>query len=120
MEKCHNVHSLFLLDGLLFHEYAMNAYCVTFESQFCYHGRNQNHFHAEILCGLQDAVSRGDIDALLLSRITILPSSFVGGPRYMVQNYQDSMVLCLVMDILIYSLPTPVTLNGQKFSTSLN
>lgn len=24
----------------------------------------------------------------------VLPSSFIGGPRYMIQNYQDAMAIC--------------------------
>ena len=29
-----------------------------------------------------------------IGRRIVLPSTFTGGPRYMIQNYQDVMALC--------------------------
>ncbi len=100
LQQRHNVYSLLLLGGRLFHEYAVDAYCVTLESRFRWLRRNRDRFRAEILCGLQDAVNRGDTDASLYGKRTILPSSFVGGPRYMMQIYQDSMAICRAMGYL--------------------
>ncbi len=97
LQQRRNVHSLILLGGRLFHEYVIDAYCVVLESRFSWLRRNKDRFRAEILCGLQDAVNRGDTDGSLYGRRTILPSSFVGGPRYMMQSYQDSMAICRVM-----------------------
>ncbi|GKA11320.1 AT-hook motif-containing protein [Tanacetum coccineum] len=37
---------------------------------------------------------RGDTDAAGLGKRIVLPISFTGGPRYMMQNYQDEMALC--------------------------
>ncbi|GJW64668.1 ATP-dependent DNA helicase PIF1-like protein [Tanacetum coccineum] len=41
-----------------------------------------------------DAVTRGDTNAAGLGKRIVLPGTFVGGPRYMMQNYQDVMALC--------------------------
>ncbi|GJQ97094.1 DNA helicase PIF1, ATP-dependent [Tanacetum coccineum] len=41
-----------------------------------------------------DAVTRGDTNAAGLGQRIVLPRTFVGGPRYMMQNYQDAMALC--------------------------
>lgn len=35
----------------------------------------------------------GDTSTKLIGKCTILPSSFTGGPRYMVQNYQDVVAI---------------------------
>lgn len=43
--------------------------------------------------GIVDATQRGDTNAGALGSLTILPSSFVGGPRHMHKLYQDSLVL---------------------------
>ena len=43
--------------------------------------------------GLQDAVHAGDVNAASVGRRIILPSSYVGGPRYMHQRYQDAMAI---------------------------
>ncbi|KAL0383214.1 UNVERIFIED_CONTAM: hypothetical protein Scaly_0608700 [Sesamum calycinum] len=47
--------------------------------------------------GLEDAVVTGDIDAGAIGRRIVLPSSFTGGPRNMMQHYQDSIAICRVI-----------------------
>ncbi|GJZ79550.1 helicase [Tanacetum coccineum] len=37
---------------------------------------------------------RGDTNAEGLGKRIVLPRNFTGGPRYMMQNYQDAMALC--------------------------
>ncbi|XP_047949399.1 uncharacterized protein LOC125195266 [Salvia hispanica] len=44
--------------------------------------------------GLAEAVLRGETDGSKHGKRVILPSSFVGGARYMIQNYQDAMSIC--------------------------
>jgi hypothetical protein len=41
--------------------------------------------------GLKDAIAPTDQDASHLGTKVILPSTFIGGPRYMVQLYQDAL-----------------------------
>ncbi|XP_070026555.1 uncharacterized protein [Nicotiana sylvestris] len=43
---------------------------------------------------LQDAVLHGEINPSSQGKRIILPSSFTGGARYMIQNYQDAMAIC--------------------------
>ena len=40
---------------------------------------------------LADALERGDVNAEELRRKVILPSSFIGSPRHIIQLYQDAM-----------------------------
>ncbi|RWR85036.1 putative AT hook motif-containing protein [Cinnamomum micranthum f. kanehirae] len=42
----------------------------------------------------QDAITEGDTDASSVGHRFILPSSYTGGPRYLVQQYQDAMAIC--------------------------
>ncbi|XP_060668436.1 uncharacterized protein LOC132799352 [Ziziphus jujuba] len=44
--------------------------------------------------GLAEAILRGETDASSQGKRVILPSSFTGGARYMIQNYQDAMAIC--------------------------
>jgi hypothetical protein len=44
--------------------------------------------------GLQDAIIVGDNSVVAIRQRIIFPSSFAGGPRHMVQNYQDAMAIC--------------------------
>jgi len=47
-----------------------------------------------LLCGLQEAVNRGETDPSLIGRRVVLPASFTGGMRHMFSNYQDAMAIC--------------------------
>ena len=46
-----------------------------------------------LLQGVQDALHRGDLDTSTIGQRIIVASSFVGGPRYMAQLFQDAMVI---------------------------
>lgn len=46
---------------------------------------------AELYNGLQDAIISGDADRA--GQKVILPASFTGGPRFMVNHYQDAMAI---------------------------
>ncbi|XP_047949496.1 uncharacterized protein LOC125195385 [Salvia hispanica] len=54
----------------------------------------QKKMRAEMYSGLAEAVLRGDTDGSMHGKRIILPSSFIGGARYMIQNYQDAMAIC--------------------------
>ncbi|XP_072077848.1 uncharacterized protein [Arachis hypogaea] len=55
---------------------------------------HQSDFRAEIYHGLRDAVFNGETNATSKGKRIILPATFTGGPRYMIQNYQDAMAIC--------------------------
>ena len=55
---------------------------------------HQGHLRTELYSGIQDALNAGDINIELIGRRYILPSSFTGGPRYMMQHYQDAIAIC--------------------------
>ena len=60
--------------------------------------RNQKLLRSENYKSLDDAIRRGDIDPTdPVGKRVVLPSTFVGSPRYMVQNYQDVMAICKVI-----------------------
>uniref|UniRef100_A0A2N9HI08 ATP-dependent DNA helicase n=1 Tax=Fagus sylvatica TaxID=28930 RepID=A0A2N9HI08_FAGSY len=42
----------------------------------------------------EDAVFKGDTTPSSVGKRIVLPSSFTGSPRYMIQNYQDAMAIC--------------------------
>ncbi|GJY99326.1 ATP-dependent DNA helicase PIF1-like protein [Tanacetum coccineum] len=55
---------------------------------------NQDTLRVDLYHNVCDAVTRGDTNAAGLGQRIVLPETFVGGPRYMMQNYQDAMALC--------------------------
>ena len=60
--------------------------------------RNQKVLRADNYKKLEEEIRIGDIDPADTStniiKPCILPSTFVGGPCYMIQNYQDTMAIC--------------------------
>ncbi|KAI9078636.1 hypothetical protein K1719_039385 [Acacia pycnantha] len=56
--------------------------------------KHQKELRVDLYSGLSDAVKRGETDPSSMGRRVILPSSFTGGARYMIQNYQDAMAIC--------------------------
>jgi hypothetical protein len=54
---------------------------------------NQNKLRVELYKGLVDLMNKGDTNLENSGKKLILPSSFVGGPRYMLNLYQDAMAI---------------------------
>ncbi|KAI3737294.1 hypothetical protein L2E82_27291 [Cichorium intybus] len=91
-----NLYTLLLRAGRLLQQYLVDAYVCIEESRLDYIRQNQNIFRTEFLQGVHDAVQRGDTEGRDIGKRTILPSSFVGGPRYMYKHYQDALAICRV------------------------
>ncbi|XP_038698800.1 uncharacterized protein LOC119996288 [Tripterygium wilfordii] len=85
-----------ILGGRLFQQYIVDAFtCIEDERlRYIRFKYQQEHFRSEIYSGMQDAFLRGDINAKSIGKRIILPSSFTGSPRYMIQHYHDAMAIC--------------------------
>ncbi|GKD16833.1 helicase [Tanacetum coccineum] len=71
---------------------------------------NQDTLRVDLYHNLSNVVTRGDTSATGLGKRIVLPRSFTGGPRYMMQNYQDAMALCRTYgnpDLFITFTPNP-------------
>ncbi|XP_074313470.1 uncharacterized protein LOC141648644 [Silene latifolia] len=88
--------SALLRSGRLFLQYLVDAYTCIEAERLRFIRFNQSQLRVELYDGLVDAIARGDTDATQLGKRYILPSSFTGGTRYKVQNYQDAMAICRV------------------------
>ena len=44
--------------------------------------------------GFVNALLQGEINASSKGRRVIMPSSFISGPQYLIQNYHDTMAIC--------------------------
>lgn len=80
--------------GRLFQQYIVDAYTAIEEDRIRWIRKNQTVLRTELYKNVCDAVVRGDTMAAATGKRIVLPSSFTGGPRYMVQNYQDAMAIC--------------------------
>ncbi|GAU27991.1 hypothetical protein TSUD_373870 [Trifolium subterraneum] len=71
-----------------------NWSCTIESDRLRYMRYHQQDLRADMYKGLTEAILRGDNDASNAGKRVVLPASFVGGARYMIQNYQDAMAIC--------------------------
>ncbi|XP_019196182.1 PREDICTED: uncharacterized protein LOC109190186 [Ipomoea nil] len=86
--------STILYSRRLFQPFLVDAYTMVESGRLIYIRTNQNALRWEAYKGLSDALTRGEVDPSTFGKRIILPSSFTGGARYMVQNYQDAVAIC--------------------------
>ncbi|XP_070678920.1 uncharacterized protein [Malus domestica] len=83
-----------LKGGRLFQQFLVDAFATLEEDRLDYIRKNQKYLRSEVYKGIYDAVSKGDHDTDNIGKKVILPSSYTGSPRYMLNNYQDAMAIC--------------------------
>ncbi|CAH1430090.1 unnamed protein product [Lactuca virosa] len=86
--------SLILNSKRLFQQFLVDAYTMI-ESERLYYIRSQQHvLRCESYENLRNQKAQGITNISNIGQRVILPSSFTGGARYMLQNYLDAMSLC--------------------------
>jgi hypothetical protein len=85
----------FLFGGRrLFQQFVVDLYSMIESQRLSFIRNNQTKIRADFLAGVEEAVERGDIDGSSVGTRVVIPTSFVGGRRYMFNNCQDAMALC--------------------------
>nr|KAJ0213589.1 hypothetical protein LSAT_V11C400192910 [Lactuca sativa] len=86
--------SLILNSKRLFQQFLVDAYTMI-ESERLYYIRRQQHvLRCDSYENLCNQKAQGTTNISNIGQRVILPSSFTGGARYMLQNYLDAMSLC--------------------------
>ncbi|CAN6885367.1 unnamed protein product, partial [Brassica oleracea] len=80
--------------GRLLHQFVVDVYTAIEEDRLRWARNNQDILRAELYSNVLDAVSKGNTDAKIIGQRFILPPSFTGGPRYLVEKYHDAMAIC--------------------------
>ncbi|CAN6824438.1 unnamed protein product, partial [Brassica oleracea] len=80
--------------GRLLHQYVVDVFTAIKEDRLRWARNNQYVLRAELYSNVLDVVSKGDTDAKVIGQRFILPPSFTGGPRYLVEKYHDAMAIC--------------------------
>ncbi|XP_019184791.1 PREDICTED: uncharacterized protein LOC109179750 [Ipomoea nil] len=86
--------STILFAKRLFQQFVVDGYTMVESGRLIYIRTHQKSLRCESYSGLTDALTRGELSPAAQGRRIILPSSFTGGTRYMIQNYQDAMAIC--------------------------
>ena len=77
----------------LFQQFVVDAGAACDQNKLSWLRNNQAKLRADLYNGLADVLQQGDINPEEVGRRVVLPSSYVGGDRFMQQLYQDSMAL---------------------------
>ncbi|XP_072073101.1 uncharacterized protein [Arachis hypogaea] len=81
----------------LFQQFLVDGYSMIESSRLNFIRLDQEKFRCEMYKGIKEAVLSGETTPSSRGKCIILPSSFTGGPRYMIQNYQDAKAICKVV-----------------------
>jgi hypothetical protein len=82
----------FWMHGRLCHEYVVDQYAKVESQRLKYIRTHQNDLRADLYRGVVDAM-HSNVPTSQVGKNVVLPSSFIGGPRYMHQLFQDSMTI---------------------------
>jgi hypothetical protein len=87
--------NIILYSGQLFQHYLTDSFIKTEGNRLKYLQEHRADLHVAKYNGLMDFLnSRAERENLTVGMTYILPSSFIGSPRFMQQAYQDSMAIC--------------------------
>ena len=90
----HNQPNPYLNYGALSSQIKVDARACIDENRLFYILEHQKDIRMESIQGITDAVNRGCIEGNEMGKMTVLPASFTGGRRYMLQNYHDAIAIC--------------------------
>nr|XP_028964644.1 uncharacterized protein LOC114827138 [Malus domestica] len=83
-----------LKGGILFQQYLVDVYATLEEDRLDFIKANQDSLRTESLNGIHEALKARNISSSAVGKRVILPTSFTGSVRYMINNYQDAMAIC--------------------------
>ncbi|KAL5193323.1 hypothetical protein HKD37_20G055561 [Glycine soja] len=78
----------------LFQQFIVEGYTMVESERLSYIKNNQKKLRVDKYCSLQSSLDAGTNKGLTKGKRVILPSTFVGSPRYMDQLYFDGMTIC--------------------------
>ncbi|KAJ9558878.1 hypothetical protein OSB04_013492 [Centaurea solstitialis] len=89
-----NVRSLLLYARKLFQQFLVDGYTMVESQRLNFIRTQQTKLRCDSFRNLSNAVNKGQTDASTSGKRILLPSSFTGGSRYMMQKYLDAMAIC--------------------------
>lgn len=79
--------------GRLFQQFLVDVWAICDQIKLNWIRNHQSHLRSDLYQGVVDALLRGDVDTTEIGRITVLPASHTGSPRFTARCYQDSMAI---------------------------
>lgn len=81
----------------LFQQFIVDTYTMIESQRLLWCRMHQKELRVDLYKGISEALMSGETDASAIGKRVILPSSFTGGARYMLSNYQDAIAICQTM-----------------------
>ena len=78
----------------LLQQFLVDAYTMVESERLHYIRTHQKNLRVDLYNNLSNAILTGEITPSSRGKRVIIPSSFTGGAKYMMENYQDAMVIC--------------------------
>ncbi|KAJ4811676.1 hypothetical protein LUZ62_024242 [Rhynchospora pubera] len=85
--------------GRLFQQICVDMYACIEDARLSYLYHHHDSLRVDTMQNIKNAVLQGDMFGHQIGKRFILPTSFVGGPRYLFQNYQDALALCRTLGL---------------------
>ncbi|XP_076940700.1 uncharacterized protein LOC143609981 [Bidens hawaiensis] len=89
-----NQFSLPLNGRRIFHQLLVDKYTMVESQRLHFIRGKQSELRSDTYESLRNLKTAGNLDVSTSGQRVILPSTFTGGSRYMMQNYLDAMCLC--------------------------
>ncbi|XP_022003565.1 uncharacterized protein LOC110901018 [Helianthus annuus] len=89
-----NQFSLLLNAQKLFQQFLVDAYTMIESARLAYIKSQKPKLRTQTFKNLNQSVESGESDESNCGKRILLPSSFTGGSRYMMQKYLDAMAIC--------------------------
>ncbi|KAF1885858.1 hypothetical protein Lal_00042732 [Lupinus albus] len=94
LQRIRNEAQPLLSSRRLFHQFLFNAYTMVESERLSFIKRNQKKLRVDKYKNLNETQGSDQSQGSNRGKRVILPSTFVGGRRYMDQLYFDGMVIC--------------------------
>ena len=82
-----------LREGRLFQRFVTDCYAIIEETRLRYIRDYQRSLRTEMYKTVKDAITKEDMHGSPIGERIILPASFIPGPRYLFEKYQDAMAI---------------------------
>ena len=89
-----NEFSMMLNGRRLFQQFIVDGYTMIESERMSFNKKNNKELRSETYSRLAKLAENPESGVKLRGRKVVLPSSFTGSPRYMMQNYLDAMTIC--------------------------
>ena len=94
VQERRNEFSMMLNGRRLFQQFLVDGYTMVESERMSFNKKNQKELRSETYSNLTKMAENEESGVKLRGKKVVLPSSFTGSPRYMMQNYLDAMTIC--------------------------